>query len=150
MQSFRSIQVSNEHSINPMESMKLARTKYRKKPSSFIIAVQLNLDTEGFTYSKWGATQACKRGDWLVNNQGETYTVDAQTFAATYTEVSPGLYYKSTPVWAVIADKSGSIGTLEGETHYQAGDYLVYNDEAGTDGYAVSSDKFETMYEPAK
>lgn len=125
----------------------LARTKYRKKPSNYSTAVRLDLDTDGFTYSKWGATQTCKRGDWLVNNRGETYTVDAQSFAATYTEVSPGVYIKSTPVWAAIADKPGSLATLEGETHYQAGDYLVYNDEAGIDGYAVSRDKFEAMYE---
>lgn len=127
--------------------MTRARTKYRKKPSNYITAVRLDLDTDEFTYRKWGENQVCKRGDWLVNNQGETYTVDAQSFAATYTEVSPGLYYKSTPVWAVITDNAGIIKTLEGETHYQAGDYLVYNDETGLDGYAVSRDKFEDMYE---
>lgn len=124
-----------------------AKTKYRNKPSNYITAVRLDLETDGFTYRKWGATQTCKRGDWLVNKQGDTYTVDAESFAATYCEVSPGVYIKSTPVWAVIVDKAGSIKTLEGETRYQPGDYLVYNDEAGIDGYAVSRDKFEAMYE---
>lgn len=127
-----------------------ARTKYRKKPSNYVTAVRLELDTDGFNYQKWGATQRCKRGDWLVNNQGDTYTIDAQTFATTYSEVSPGVYFKSTPIWAVVADKAGSIKTIEGETHYQAGDYLVYNDKAGIDAYAVSKDKFEALYEQVR
>ncbi len=127
-----------------------ARMKYRKKSSNHITAVQLDLDTDGFTYRKWGATQTCKRGDWLVNYQGETYTIDAQWFAATYSEVSPGVYFKAKPVWAVCAEEPGSIKTFEGETHYQAGDYLVYNDDSGVDRYAVSRDKFEAVYEPVK
>lgn len=127
-----------------------ARTKYRKNPTNYITAVRLDLDTGGFTYKKWGSTQTCKRGDWLVNNEGETYTVDARSFAATYTEVSPGVYFKSAPVWATRMDIAGIVHTREGETHYHAGDYLVYNDEAGEDGYAVSSDKFEAMYDVAE
>ena len=125
-----------------------ARTKYRKKPSNYVTAVRLDLDTEGFTYQKWGDSQTCKRGDWLLDNQDDTYTVDADSFAATYTQISPGKYFKSKPVWAIVAEKAGSIKTLEGETHYQKGYYLVYNDEAGVDGYAVSKEKFEAMYEP--
>jgi len=42
------------------------RRRYRKKPDQFVVAVQLALDTNGFTYKKWGAEQRCKRGDWLV------------------------------------------------------------------------------------
>jgi len=48
------------------------RRKYKKKPTSFITAVQLDLDTEGFTYNKWGGKQVCKKDDWLVNNNGDT------------------------------------------------------------------------------
>ncbi len=126
------------------------RAKYRKKSSNYITAVRLDLDTDGFTYNKWGAAQVCKRGDWLANNQGEVYTIDAQSFAASYKEVSPGRYFKSAPVWAAIADKAGCIPTREGETYYHAGDYLVDNDAEGADRYAVSRDKFEAMYEPAE
>ena len=123
------------------------KRQYRKKPSSFITAVQLDLTTSGFTYEKWGATQTFKPGDWLVNNNGDTYSVDQQVFARTYSQVSPGVYFKSTPVWASPADKAGSVKTREGETNYKAGDYLVYNDEKGSDCYAVSREKFEALYD---
>ncbi len=125
------------------------RKKYRKKPECFIVAVQLNLRTDGFTYHKWGAEQYCKQGDWIVDNNGEIYTVDKNVFDKTYEKVGPGRYVKTTPVWAEVASTSGSISTKEGESHYQAGDYLVYNNEDGSDAYCISAEKFEAMYEPA-
>lgn len=123
--------------------------KYLKKATSFVVAVQLDMETEGFTYEKWGAAQTCKRGDWVVNNSGDIYTVDGDTFTQTYRCVSPGIYLKTTPVWAEIADQAGHIRTKEGITHYEAGAYIVYNDPEGKDGYAVEADCFEEMYEPA-
>ena len=123
------------------------RRRYRKKADQFIVAVQLDLDTDGFTYLKWGAEQRCKRGDWLVDNEGDIYTVDSEVFAKTYRNAGPGIYVKTTPVWAEIADKPGRVITKEGESHYQAGDYLVYNNEDGTDAYCISAAKFESMYE---
>jgi hypothetical protein len=124
------------------------RRRFKKKADRFVVAVQLNLDTDGFTYRKWGAEQRCKPGDWLVDNGGDIYTVDGAVFAKTYRRVSPGIYVKSTPVWAEVATKPGSVATNEGESHYKAGDYLVYNNEDGTDAYCVSRAKFESMYEP--
>jgi hypothetical protein len=126
------------------------RRKYKKKATSFITAVQLDLDTEGFVYDKWGGKQICKRGDWLVDNNGDTYTVSQDAFASTYELVSPGVYKKSTPVWAEIAERAGKIQTSEGATAYEPGDYLVYNNEDGKDAYAVSAHKFESMYEPVQ
>jgi len=73
----------------------------------------------------------------------------SDTFARTYRAESPGLYRKVAPVWAELADRDGAIRTKEGVTHYQAGAYLVFNDEAGQDGYAVTAPMFEAMYEPA-
>jgi hypothetical protein len=125
------------------------RRKYRKRADSFVTAVQLDLETEGFTYQKWGGTQTCKAGDWLVDNDGDIYTVDRETFEQTYRPVSPGVYVKTTPVWAEIAETAGEIQTKEGVTHYEAGAYLVFNDSQGQDGYAVEADSFEEMYEPA-
>lgn len=116
---------------------------------SFVTAVRLDLDTEGFTYRKWGDVQRCKRGDWLVDNVGDVYTVDADVFARTYRRVSPGVYVKTAPVWAEIAESAGSIETREGRSQYAAGDYIVFNEEGGGDGYCVSREKFESMYEPA-
>jgi len=124
------------------------RREYVKRASQFVVAVQLDLETEGFTYKKWSSTQTCKRGDWLVHNNGDTYTVDRDTFARTYKQTGPGTYVKVTPVWAEVASEAGEVRTKEGATHYQAGDYLVYNELQGGDAYAVSKEAFERMYEP--
>ena len=125
----------------------MTRMRYRKKADQAVIAVQLNLDTDGFSYQKWGAEQSCKHGDWLVDNNGDIYTVDRQVFANTYHQVKPGAYVKMTPVWAEVAEKEGSVKTKEGASHYKAGDYLVFNNEDGTDAYCISAAKFEAMYE---
>ncbi len=120
---------------------------YKKKSTAFVIAVKVDLDTDGFTYNKWGSLQACKSGDWLVYNQGDTYTIDQETFSNTYEQISSGLYVKTNIVWAEVAEDSGVIKTKEGETHYKSGDYLVYNHEDRKDGYAVSSATFKSLYE---
>ena len=130
------------------------RRKYVKRADQKIHAVRLDLDTDGFTYRKWGAEQRCKRGDWLVSNPADpghvdTYTVDGATFARTYRHVGGGAYVKITPIWAERADAAGDVKTSEGATHYERGDYLVFNQEDGGDPYAISKDKFERMYEPA-
>jgi hypothetical protein len=123
------------------------RLRYRKRPDQFVIAVRLALDTAGFVYRKWGADQRCKGGDWLVDNHGDVYTVDAEVFARTYRQVAPGQYVKTTPVWAEVATGPGVVATKEGESRYEAGDYLVFNEEGGKDAYCISAAKFETMYE---
>ena len=124
------------------------RKRYRKRPGAFVIAILLNLDTDGFTYRKWGGEQSCRAGDWLVDNNGDTYTVRHDTFAATYVQESPGIYRKESIVWAEVAKCAGEIATVEGITQYEAGDYIVFNNEDGTDGYAVATEKFDEMYEP--
>lgn len=123
------------------------RRRYKKKADQAVIAVQLNLETEGFSYRKWGADQRCKKGDWLVDNNGDCYTVDGEVFAKTYSRVSSGNYVKTTFVWAEVATEPGVVATREGESHYGAGDYVVYNNEDGTDAYCVSAARFESMYE---
>lgn len=123
------------------------RRRYRKKSGQTVIAVKLDLETDGLTYRKWGAEQKAKAGDWIVLNAGDTYTVDNDTFQATYRQVSPGNYVKSTPIWAEVASADGSVSTLEGESHYKAGDYVVCNKEDGTDTYCIAADVFEAAYE---
>ncbi len=125
------------------------RRKYVKRANTAVVAVQLDLDTDGFTYRKWGAVQRCKPGDWIVNNAGDMYTVDRETFQRTYRAEGPGLYVKVAPVWAEVAERDGVIATKEGRTHYRAGAYLVFNEEDGHDGYAVEAESFERMYRPA-
>jgi hypothetical protein len=123
------------------------RRRYRKKANQFVVAIRLDLDTPGFTYHKWGADQRCKPGDWLVDNQGDIYTVDAEVFAKTYGSAGPGVYVKTTPIWAEVATQPGSVATKEGRSHYTTGDYLVYNNPDGTDAYCIGAAKFESMYE---
>lgn len=125
-----------------------ARRRYRKKADQFVVAVKLALDTNGFTYRKWGADQTCRAGDWLVDNNGDIYTVDSQVFARTYRNTGPGIYIKTTPIWAERATEAGSVETKEGRSHYDAGDYLVSNNEDGSDAYCIRAEKFESMYEP--
>jgi hypothetical protein len=125
------------------------RLKYVKRENQAVIAVQLALDTDGFTYQKWGGVQMCKRGDWILDNDGDIYTVDRDSFARTYRKVDGGRYVKVTPVWAELAARGGSVQTKEGTTQYRRGDYLVFNDEHGGDGYAVEAEKFRAMYERA-
>lgn len=124
------------------------RRRYRKRPTSFVTAVRLDLETDGFTFQKWGGEQFCKAGDWIVDNDGDVYTVDADTFARTYEMRSPGVYVKTTTVWAEVADSDGVVETLEGTTAYEVGDYLVSNQEDGGDAYAIRAKAFEGMYEP--
>ena len=124
------------------------RKRYRKKPDQFVVAVQVKLDTQGFIYHKWGAEQRCKPGDWLVDNGGDIYTVDENVFTATYEQTDPGRYIKTTPVWAEKATAPGVVETQEGRSHYDTGDYLVFNNADGSDAYCVAADTFESMYTP--
>ena len=124
------------------------RRRYIKRTTEFVTAVQINLDLDSFIYRKWGATQHCSRGDWLVDNKGDVYTVENGSFERTYRYTGPGTYVKSTPVWAEVATMAGEVSTKEGITHFDAGDYLVYNEPGAADGYAVPKDEFDRMYEP--
>ncbi len=123
------------------------RQRYRRKPDQAVTAVCLALQFSGFSYQKWGDTQQARTGDWLVDNNGDVYTVAADTFQRTYRQTSPGRWVKSTPIWAEQATQAGAVATQEGRTHYGAGDWLVSNKEDGSDAYAISAAKFLQMYE---
>lgn len=126
------------------------KKKYQKRKNQYVVAVQVNLETSGFEYNKWGGVQHCKAGDWLVNNNGDIYTVDKDVFVGTYEEFETGKFVKTTPIWAEKANKAGVVITKEGKMHYNEGDYLVSNNEDGTDAYAISEEKFLNMYEPVE
>jgi hypothetical protein len=121
--------------------------RYKKKTDQHVIAVQVDLDTDGFTYQKWGGIQTCKKGDWLVDNAGDIYTIDRNVFEKTYRQVGDGRYVKVTSIWAEVAEHKGSVKTLEGESHYERGDYLVYNNPDKTDAYCIKAEKFDKLYE---
>ena len=109
--------------------------------------MQLNLETDGFQYNKWGGEQRCSSGDWLVNNDGDFYTIRDDVFASTYKEVAPVQFVKTTLVWACKAPDAGQVETNEGIAKYKRGDYWVANNLDGYDAYAVTKAKFEEMYE---
>jgi hypothetical protein len=123
------------------------RRRYVRRPDRPVAAVRLSLDTDGLVYRKWGAEQRAKPGDWIVDNDGDVYTVDAEAFARTYRETgTTGAYVKTTPVWAERAQFAGTVETKEGVTHYEAGDYVVSNNSDGSDGYAMTARTFEALY----
>jgi hypothetical protein len=126
----------------------MTRRRFRPRADRFVVAVQLLLETDGFGYRKWGHEQRCQAGDWLVDNDGDVYTVAADSFARTYRELRRGHYVKVTPVWAEQAAEAGSVATKEGRSAYAAGDWIVSNQEDGSDGYAISAEKFAKLYEP--
>jgi hypothetical protein len=119
---------------------------YQPRDGNPVRAIQLNLELEAFRFRKWGSLQTAKQGDWLLERNGELHTVDAEAFARTYRQIGPATYAKVAKVWAKPAESAGVIHTSEGETHYRKGDYLVWNDEEGKDGYAVRKDTFESLY----
>ncbi len=123
------------------------RQRYRRKADQFVTAVQLNLPLNAFSYQKWGGEQHAKRGDWLVDNGGDVYTIEEQSFAETYRYLRPGVYVKTTPIWAEQASHAGAVQTKEGQSHYGVGDYLVSNNQDGSDAYCMTPEKFAALYE---
>ena len=122
------------------------RRRYVRRPDRPVTAVRLPLDSQGLIYRKWGGEQRAKPGDWLVDNDGDVYTVDARVFARTYRKVAKGAYVTKTPVWAQRATTAGRVKTTEGSTRYRPGDYLVSNGRDGSDAYAMTSKKFKDLY----
>jgi hypothetical protein len=131
-------------------TMPQTRRRYIPRPDRPVAAVRLDFDTDGFTFSyrKWGGEQRAKAGDWVVDNDGDVYTVDAAVFARTYrlADAGPGRYVKTTAIWAERTEQAGDVRTKEGATHYEAGDYLVSNSEDDSDRYAIAAKKFEALY----
>jgi hypothetical protein len=125
-----------------------SRRRYVRRPDRPVAAVRLTLDTDGLVYRKWGGEQRAKPGDWIVDNAGDVYTVDADVFARTYRQTATGAYVKTTPVWAERAARAGAVTTKEGSTAYEPGDYLVSNNPDGSDAYAIEAAKFEDLYTP--
>jgi hypothetical protein len=123
------------------------RQRFRPRRQRLVAAVQLRLDTDGLHYRKWGGEQLARAGDWLVDNEGEVYTVEAGSFARTYEQVSLGVYAKTARVWAERATADGSVVTKEGRSAYRAGDWIVSNEEDGSDAYAIGAGAFEERYE---
>ena len=50
--------------------------RYIRKENEFVVAVRIDLDTEGFRYNTRGREHRCGPGDWIVHHRGDTYTLD--------------------------------------------------------------------------
>jgi hypothetical protein len=72
--------------------------------------------------------------------------VNAESFARTYQHLQDCRYVKTAPVWAEVAAHRGNLRTKEGESSYESGDYLVYNNEDRSDGYVIDKATFEHTY----
>jgi hypothetical protein len=134
---------------NPVYALAMTdtpRRRYVRRPDRPVAAVRLAMDTDGLVYRKWGGEQRAKPGDWIVDNDGDVYSVDGDVFARTYRQTAIGAYIKTTPIWAVRATHAGSVKTKEGSTQYEVGDYLVSNNSDGSDQYAMTAEKFEDLY----
>ncbi|SMF15405.1 hypothetical protein SAMN02745866_01004 [Alteromonadaceae bacterium Bs31] len=121
------------------------RNAYQRKVNS-VSAVQLKLDLIEFRFRKWGAEQRCKKNDWLVDNEGDVYPVDKDYFDKYYRQIGPGEYTKVGTVWAEQAAHTGFTPTLEGQSEFRVGDYIVYDQPEGGDAHVVEKSKFEVMY----
>ena len=125
-------------------------TKYYPKAHNTVKAMPINLPNVEVNYEKWGGAQQANQGDWLVNRGDEFYTVEQSSFNDTYRCIEGNTYLKIAPVWAEIAKENGKIKTKEGESHFSAGDYLVYNDQNKKDGYAIKNTLFNDLYSEEK
>jgi len=124
-----------------------ARRRYVRRRDRPVVAVRLAFKTARLVYSKWGGTQRARSGDWIVDNDGDVYTVSATEFARTYRRTGRGTFVKITPVWAERAQRAGRVTTNEGGTSYAAGDYLVSNTWRGKHAYAIRPRMFKRLYE---
>src|SRR5699024_8220663 len=98
------------------------------RPIRKVRARQLERVTEWATAN--GSRLRGKAGDWELTDGTRTWTVAADIFAKTYTEVAPQTYQKTGRVQAVRAVEDALIPTLEGEASIRAGDWVV----RGVDG----------------
>jgi hypothetical protein len=82
------------------------RKTKRGRTTAFVTAVQLDLDTEGFRYNKWGGG---KYANVAIGSSTTTVTstVSQEAFAKTHQLISPGVYLKTASVWAEVAEMQG-------------------------------------------
>lgn len=121
--------------------------QYRPREAATVLALRLALDLQCFSYEKWGGEQRARQGDWLVDKDGDVYTVTDSSFSRTYRLVRPGVYRKDAPVWAYVAESEGVVPTEEGATAYRAGDYVVYHLPGDDLGWAMGAEEFLRTYE---
>lgn len=93
-----------------------------------------------------GSTLTAQAGDWLVSDGETDWSVAAQIFPDTYSDLGGGTYAKTAVVVARQLPAKATILTLEGAAEAEAGDWLVRN--PGGDVWPVPDAEFDRRYEP--
>ena len=93
-----------------------------------------------------GSTLTARVGDWLVSDGEKDWSVAAQIFDETYSDLGGGRYAKTAVVVARQLPAKATILTLEGPAAAEAGDWLVRN--PGGDVWPVPHAEFGRRYEP--
>jgi len=74
-----------------------------------------------------GSVMAAAAGDWLLEGRGgRRWSVQAEIFAATYSQVAGGFYVKSALTLLVGMSEEFLVYTLEGVGAGAAGDFLAF------------------------
>jgi hypothetical protein len=113
-----------------------------------VTAIQIDFDKVSFTYHKWGSDQKATSGDWIVNTNGDIFTVPREIFARSYKMIGHGQYLQTGDVWVRHTIEPGFLKTNNGKVNYKAGDYLVFNDPEGNHGIVVKPNIFTEFYLP--
>jgi hypothetical protein len=122
------------------------RKRYRERADRFVTAIRMNLETDCFV--RRGSSLLLAIGDWLVYDGNSTYMVDAELFAEKYRLIGyAGRYAKIATVWVEVADRYGQMMTKDGVCEYAPGDRLVFHDPGEEEGFCMSPEEFERIYE---
>ena len=85
-----------------------------------------------------------EKGDYLIESDGNRWTVQPEIFEKTYSENSDGTFTKTAQVIAVKVNAALTINTLEGESVVHEGDYLLCGESA--DVWSIDSTNFVKKY----
>lgn len=94
-------------------------------PTSVVRVIQL--DAPLTWNADHGSTMQAQPGDWLVQSEGDTWSVEDGIFRVTYEHLRDDLYRKVTPVLAVELPAAGTVLSREGMVEAEQGDLLVCN-----------------------
>lgn len=103
--------------------------------------VQATQLEEDFTWtSGTGSSLKGVRGDWLIKDGFEVWTVAQSTFTTTHQEVSPGWYKKVSPALLLLLDCDLTVESLEGPSSGAKGDILAGGESGNV--WIMSADKW--------
>jgi hypothetical protein len=114
--------------------------EYRKLASP-VTAIQQ--DATFAVQVSWQDT--AQAGDGLVSDEGSSWPVAKDIFAATYEHIEGDLYVKTATVMAIQINEPFEVETLEGLARASAGDYLAQGPTG--EAWPIPQATFESTYE---